>query len=146
MAYYYPQMLRGAGVTSVDIQLLLVGILGIVGLTGTVVGAFLTDRIRRRTQLITGSILSATFITIATILNATNILNTADGFVAKSGATARAQIAMFYLFLFVFCATWSVNQVLYPVECLRFETRAKGMSVYFVGINFTLLYTYKASC
>ena len=146
MAYYYPQMLAGAGVSSVDTELLLVGILGIVGLTGTLVGAFLTDRIRRRTQLITGSIMNAILISIATALNATNILKTADGFMAKSEATARAQIALFCLFIFIFGAGWSANQALYPVECLRFETRAKGLSLYIVCLIFVSLLTNKIPC
>jgi predicted MFS family arabinose efflux permease len=135
IAYYYPQMLDGAGVSSVDVQLLLVGILGIVGLTGTLAGAFLTDRIRRRTQLLTTTVLTTILITIVTVLNATNILKIGDGYVAKSGDTSRAQIAMFFLFVFVFCVGWSANQVLYPLECLRFETRAKGMSLYMVCLT-----------
>jgi hypothetical protein len=131
-------MLQGAGVSGVQTQLLLVGVLGIVGLTGTVAGSYLTDHVRRRTQLITGTVMNAVLITIATVLNATNILKTDDGYVAKSEVTARAQIAMFYLFIFVFCVGWSAIQVLYPVECLRFETRAKGMSIYYVCLTFTL--------
>jgi predicted MFS family arabinose efflux permease len=146
MAYYYPQMLAGAGVSSVDTELLLVGILGIAGLTGALAGAFLTDRIRRRTQLITGSVMNAILITIATVLNATNILTTADGFVAKSEATARAQIALFCLFIFVFGACWTPNQALYPVECLRFETRAKGISLYIVCLTLAFLYTNEIPC
>jgi len=143
MAYYYPQMLAGAGVSSVDTELLLQGILGICGLTGTVAGALLTDRIRRRTQLITGSVMNAVLLTIATVLNATNIHKTADEFVAKSEATALVQIVFLCLFIFCFGAGWTANQTLYPIECLRFETRAKGLSFYVVCLIFAFLYIYK---
>ena len=139
MSYYYPQMLAGAGISSVSTELLLVGVLGIVGFTGTLASAFLTDRIRRRTQLITGSIMNTVVITIATVLNATNIVKTADGFIVKSEAISRTQVAMFCLFIFVFCVGWSANQSLYPAECLRFETRAKGLSLYIVCLTFVFI-------
>jgi MFS-type transporter involved in bile tolerance (Atg22 family) len=133
-------MLAGAGVDNVHTELLLVGVLGIIGFIGTAFGAFLTDRIRRRTQLITGNILCTILITIATVLNATNIRKTAKGLEAKSEVTSRAQIALLLLFTFTFTSTWSPNQMLYPVECLRFETRAKGLSLYYVCLIFNLIH------
>ena len=125
-------MLRGAGIDSLNTRLLLVGVLGIASLVATLAGGILTDHVGRRPQLITGSVMNAVFLLLTVVLNAANIVKTADGYVAKSGPTARAQIAMMYLFFFFSSVGWSSLSILYPVECLRFETRAKGMSMYMV--------------
>jgi Sugar (and other) transporter len=90
----------------------------------------ITDRISRRTQLLSSTGAIIVLFTIITTLNATNVVGTVDGPAAKSADTARAQIAMIFLFGFIFSAGWTPNQALYPVECLRYETRAKGMAMY----------------
>jgi len=42
---------------------------------------------------------------------------------------------MIYLFGFTFSVAFTPFQALYPVECLDFETRAKGMAVYNFWVN-----------
>ncbi|PYI16377.1 MFS lactose permease [Aspergillus japonicus CBS 114.51] len=137
VSYYYPQMLRGAGITSNNTQLLLQGLQNVVSLIGAVSGALLTDRFGRRQQLLVSTSLVVVLFIIVTALNATNVVDGPDGVpTAKSGITARAQIAMIFIFGFVISAGWTPNQAMYPVECLRYESRAKGMGMnnFFVNI------------
>lgn len=128
-------MLQAAGITSLNTELLLQGMQSVVSLFGALAGALITDRIGRRTQLLSSTGAIIVLFTIVTALNATNVMETADGPVAKSADIARAQIAMIFLFGFVFSAGWTPNQALYPVECLRYETRAKGMAMYNVSLR-----------
>lgn len=130
-------MLRGAGVTSNNTQLLLQGLQNVVSLLGAIFGALITDRIGRRTQLLTSTTIVVILFVIVTALNATNVVDGPDGTpIAKSGVTARAQIAMIFIFGFVISAGWTPNQAMYPVECLRYESRAKGMGMNNVGALF----------
>jgi Na+/melibiose symporter-like transporter len=85
------------------------------------------------------------FFTIICALNATNLLpnpDTAstDKFVAKNPSQARAIIAIIFLFGFVFGAGFTPLQALYPVECLRYESRAKGMGMYNFWVNIAGFY------
>ncbi|EAW08924.1 putative MFS lactose permease [Aspergillus clavatus NRRL 1] len=137
VSYYYPQMLAGAGITSNETRLLLQGLQNVVQFVGAIIGALLTDRMGRRPQLLTSTALMVVLFSIMLTLNATNVGQAADGTaVAKSAVVARAQIAMIFLFGFVYSAGWTPNQAMYPVECLRYEARAKGMGMnnFFVNI------------
>lgn len=145
VSYYYPQMLQGAGISSNNTQLLLQGLQNVVQFSGAIFGALMTDRIGRRPQLLCSTIIMVFLFAIITGLNATNVTDGPDGsVVAKSGMTARAQIAMIFIFGFVYSAGWTPNQAMYPVECLRYESRAKGMgmsnvcpSISTIGLYFT---------
>ncbi|KAL2871588.1 putative MFS lactose permease [Aspergillus lucknowensis] len=137
VSYYYPQMLSGAGITSNSTRLLLQGLQNIVQFGGAIFGALITDRIGRRPQLLISTSIIVFIFAIITALNATNVVDGPDGeVIAKSGVTARAQIAMIFIFGFVYSAGWTPNQAMYPVECLRYESRAKGMGLsnFFVNI------------
>ncbi|KAL1965474.1 hypothetical protein VTN77DRAFT_5730 [Rasamsonia byssochlamydoides] len=136
VSYYYPQMLQGAGVTNLNTELLLQGLQNVVSLIGAVTGALITDRIGRRVQLLTATSIIVILFIIVISLNATNVVEGPGGLVAKSSVTARAQIAMIFIFGFVYSAGWTPNQAMYPVECLRYESRAKGMAMnnFFVNI------------
>lgn len=130
MSYYYPQMLQGAGITSNNTRLLLQGLQNVVQFSGAIFGALMTDRVGRRPQLLFSTLIMVFLFAIITGLNATNVTDGPDGsVVAKSGMTARAQIAMIFVFGFVYSAGWTPNQAMYPVECLRYESRAKGMGM-----------------
>lgn len=123
-------MLNGAGVTSLDTQLLLQGLQNVCQFPGAVTGAIITDRVGRRLQLLTSTAIIVFMFSIVTALNATNVVTGPDGPVAKSSVTARAQIAMLFIFGFFYSAGWTPNQAMYPVECLRYGSRAKGMGMY----------------
>ncbi|GAB1209169.1 hypothetical protein APSETT445_007936 [Aspergillus pseudonomiae] len=130
-------MLRGAGIENNNTRLLLQGLQNVVQFIGAVFGALITDRVGRRPQLLVSTGLIVILFAIVLALNATNVVDGPDGEpIAKSGITARAQIAMIFIFGFVYSAGWTPNQAMYPVECLRYESRAKGMGMnnFFVNI------------
>ena len=127
-------MLRGAGITDNKTQLFYQGFQNLVSFGGAVTGAIFTDKWGRRPQLMTATAIGSALFTIIMVLNAINIVEGPDGLpVAKKASYAKALIAMIFIFGFVFSAGWTGNQAMYPVECLRYENRAKGMGVYNVS-------------
>lgn len=134
-------MLAGAGINDKHTQLLLNGMQNVVSFAGAITGAIFTDKWGRRPQLLV-SIAIITFIFVLIMaLNATNLApNPAFGktsgagkYIAKRSSQAKAIIALIFIFGFVFGVGWTPLQALYPVECLRYESRAKGMGVYNFG-------------
>ena len=140
VSYYYPQMLAGAGISSNHTQLLLQGLQNVVSFIGAVTGAVFTDKWGRRPQLLVSTALFVALFAVVTALNATNIV-VVDGIqTAKNPAQAKAEIAILFLFGFIFAAGYTPLQTLYPVECLRYESRAKGMGVYNLFVNIAGFY------
>ncbi|KAE8355733.1 general substrate transporter [Aspergillus coremiiformis] len=137
VSYYYPQMLRGAGIENNNTRLLLQGLQNVVQFIGSAIGALITDRVGRRPQLLISTSIIIALFAIVLALNATNVVDGPNGDpIAKSPITARAQIAMIFLFGLVYSVGWTPNQAMYPVECLRYESRAKGMGMnnFFVNV------------
>lgn len=135
-------MLRGAGIENNNTRLLLQGLQNVVQFIGAVFGALITDRVGRRPQLLLSTGIIVILFAIVLALNATNVVDGPDGEpIAKSGITARAQIAMIFIFGFVYSAGWTPNQAMYPVECLRYESRAKGMGMNNVRIFYQFIIT-----
>lgn len=126
-------MLAGAGITSLNTQLLLQGMQNVVSFAGAITGALITDRIGRRVQLLSSTSIVVVLFVIVLVLNSINVVQTPNGDAAKSSSAAIAEIAMIYIFGFVISAGWTPNQAMYPVECLRYEARAKGMGMYNVS-------------
>jgi MFS family permease len=135
-------MLRLAGVASNDTRLLLQGIQNVIQLFGAVLGALLTDKWGRRPQLLVSTSLMVLIFVIVAVLNATNpdTSTAEDEFSLKSPAQSKAQIAMIFIFGFVYSCGWTPNQSMYPVEVLRYESRAKGMGMYNFFVNIALFY------
>jgi Na+/melibiose symporter-like transporter len=76
-----------------------------------------------------------------TPLNATNLTTDSAGAIqAKQPSQARAILALIYIFGLVYSVGYTPLQALYPVECLRYEIRAKGMGVYNISVNFAGFY------
>ncbi|TGO90228.1 hypothetical protein BPOR_0073g00030 [Botrytis porri] len=132
VSYYYPQMLAGAGIENNHTQLLLQGMQSVLSFIGALIGAAYTDHWGRRPQLLISTSLISLLFLIILILNALNTITDPDTHltVAKSAAASNAEIAMIFLFSFVFAVGWTPMQGLYAVEVLRYESRAKGMAVY----------------
>lgn len=111
VSYYYPQMLSSAGIDDVHLQLLLQGMQSVVSFIGALIGAAYTDRWGRRPQLMVGTGLIVVLYAIITALNATNIATGTDGTtLAKNAGQAKAEIAMIFLFSFVFAVAWTPMQ------------------------------------
>ena len=134
------QMLAGAGITSNHTQLLLQGLQSVVQFLGAVFGASQTDRWGRRPQLLVATGFIVCFFVLITALNATNITLVDGVQIAKNPHQAKAEIAIIFLFAFTFSVGWTPLQGLYPVECLRYESRAKGMGMYNFWVNIAGFY------
>lgn len=116
-------MLDQAGIDDVNTQLMLQGVISVTSFIGALIGSSLVDKVGRRKMLFTTSCL---FVMWFAILAGLSAKFTGSDNVAASNAT----VAIIYLFGFTFAIGFTPFQALYPVECLSFETRAKGMAVY----------------
>ncbi|KAL0632722.1 hypothetical protein Q9L58_008390 [Maublancomyces gigas] len=128
ISYFLPVMLKQAGIKNVNTQLMLQGVIAVISFIGALIGSTLVDKVGRRKMLFTTSLLFAMWFSILAGLSAkfTGSNNT---------AASNATVAIIYLFGFTFSIGFTPFQALYPVECLTFETRAKGMAVYNFWVN-----------
>lgn len=149
VSYYYATMLRGAGITSGHTRLLYNGMQNVVSFGGAVFGALYTDKWGRRPQLLVSTAILVVIFTIICPLVATNLKTDENGKVMmgkgnipqiKRPAQAKAIIACIFVFGFVYSAGYTPLQQLYPVECLRYESRAKGMAFYNFWVNIANFY------
>jgi sugar porter (SP) family MFS transporter len=149
VSYYYPTMLQGAGITNNHKRLLYNGMQNVVSFGGAIFGAVYTDKWGRRPQLLVSTACLIIIFSIVAALVATNIINGEDGKpktdelgtpLIKRPGQAKAVIAMIFLFGFIYAAGYTPLQQLYPVECLRYETRAKGMAYYNFWVNIAQFY------
>jgi MFS family permease len=143
VSYYYPAMLKAAGVSDKHKLLIYNGAQNVVSFGGAVFGAIYTDKFGRRKQLMTSVTIIICIFVIITGLNATNLRPDPEApgkFVAKSSQQANAIIAFVFIFGFVFGAGYTPLQALYPVECAKYEVRAKSMGVYNFFVNIAGFY------
>lgn len=122
VSYFLPAMLSTTGVT--DSTTVLNINLGITITSGAAAcfGASLMDRFGRRKMLITCCVSMA-------VLWAGMLGGTGAYYENDSTAAAKASIAFVFLIGIVFSAAYTPLQALYPVECLSYEQRAKGMAL-----------------
>ncbi|KAF2877000.1 general substrate transporter [Massariosphaeria phaeospora] len=149
VSYYYPTMLQGAGITNNQTRLLYNGMQNVVSFAGAIFGALYTDKWGRRPQLLVSTACVVVMFCIVCALVATNLRNGPDGKpltdnngtpLIKRPGQAKAVIAFLFIFGFVFSAGYTPLQQLYPVECLRYESRAKGMAFYNFWVNIAGFY------
>lgn len=141
VSYYYPQMLAAAGITDNHKRLLLNGFQSVVSFVGAVIGACYTDKWGRRPMMLTSVAIAVVIFILILSLNATNLKMLPDGTIsAKSSAQANAEIAFIFIYGFSISCGWTPLQALYPVEVLRYESRAKGMGFYNFATNLALFY------
>lgn len=134
-------MLQGAGITDNHTRLLYNGCQNVVSFGGAVVGAIFTDKWGRRPQLLVSTGIIVGIFCIITAINATNVYTGPDGtLLAKSSSASKAEIAFIFIFGFVISAGYTPLQALYPVEVLRYESRAKGMGFYNFWVNIASFY------
>ncbi|KAH7405840.1 general substrate transporter [Phaeosphaeria sp. MPI-PUGE-AT-0046c] len=148
VSYYYPTILRGAGFADRRQRLLFNGIQNVVSFAGAVFGAVYTDKWGRRPQLLVSTATLVVIFAVVCALVATNLKKDAAGKVEYENGTpqirsipqARAVIAVLLIFGFVYSTGYTPLQQLYPVECLRYESRAKGMAMYNFFVNIANFY------
>jgi MFS family permease len=117
-------MIKSAGITDSNRQLLINAINPIFSMMAAIYGSTLLDRLGRRQMMLwglLGSLISYCFLTAFTAQSANNP-NLAYGV-----------IVFIYLFGVAFAWGFTPLQTLYAVECLENRTRAKGS-----GANFLL--------
>ncbi|KAJ6072362.1 hypothetical protein N7467_010447 [Penicillium canescens] len=130
--YYMGGLLESAGVT--DTSRILDVNLGytILSAGGAYMGGFFAPTLRRRPMLIGASI--ACSLCFAGLSAATGVYSE-----SQQTSAATASIVIIFLIGFSFSFGWTPLQAMYPVECLAYETRAKGMAIYSVFTNIALL-------
>jgi MFS family permease len=128
ISYFMPVMLEQAGIGDTNQQLALTAGTSILGLVGAILGALIVDRVGRRPLLITSSALFCFWFIIITILQAI-FTNPKDPTGPVNVHATNAIIAAIYLYGLTYSVGFTPLSTLYLVECLPFETRAKGMAL-----------------
>ena len=121
-SYFLPVMLGKAGITSVNEQLLINAVNTICSACCALCGALLVDRVGRRKLLLTSTTALCVCLTVICAMTA-QFADTGKA----NGVAAKTTIAFIILFGCSFSGGWTPMQVLYPLECLKFTMRAKGM-------------------
>ncbi|KAJ7639189.1 hypothetical protein FB45DRAFT_904923 [Roridomyces roridus] len=129
LGYYLTILFGNAGVQSQHARLVLNFVNTLVSAAGALIGTSLTDKVGRRKMWFWGTLGSAGMLAVVT------------GCTAKWGksgsnpAGANSAIAFIFLFGFVYSLAYTPLQALYPAEVLDYNTRAKGMAMYALGVS-----------
>ncbi|KAJ6190515.1 hypothetical protein N7519_000536 [Penicillium mononematosum] len=130
--YYIGGLLASAGMTDTA-QVLNVNLGNTVLSAGLAyLGSYLGPKIQRRPMMMGASV--ACCICFACFSATTGVF-------AKSEDAGAATASIVFIFLIGACFSfaWTPLQAMYAVECLSYETRAKGMAMYSVFTNIALL-------
>jgi MFS family permease len=130
VSYFLPTMVKQAGITDPNKQLLINAINPIFSMIAAVYGATLLDKLGRRKMLI-GGLFGGLFAYI--LLTAFTATATA------SNNLSYGVIVSIYLFGIFFAWGWTPLQTLYAVECLENRTRAKGSGLNFLFLNVAMV-------
>ncbi|KAF3913932.1 hypothetical protein ABW21_db0206221 [Orbilia brochopaga] len=130
VSYFMPILLQNLGITDVKTQLMYNAVLNVLSFFVATIGARFTDGLGRRPVLLIGTSL---FVFIWTMITVLTGLYGAEG--DSNAAGGRAAIAFIYIFGITYSFAYTPLQALYPVECLSYETRAKGMAIYNLAVN-----------
>ena len=123
-------MIKNAGITDSNTQLLLNAINPLASLVAAVVGTTILDKFGRRKMMIGALIGSCFFFALL------------SAFAAQSDNNpnlAYGVIISIYLYSISFATGMTPCQTLYIVECLENRTRAKGMSLKFLAVNIAMI-------
>lgn len=130
VSYFMPVLLDTIGVKDERTQLLYNAILNVLSFIMATAGARFVDRIGRRPVLLIATSLFVLLWAIITTLTALYAKEANSNLVGS-----KAAIAMIYTFGITYSFAYTPLQALYPVECLSYETRAKGMGIYNLLVN-----------
>lgn len=141
-----PVLLSHVGIRDPTTQLLYNAILNVLQLTISICGAFSSDRIGRRTVLLSAScIFFILWVIITTLISFLPLQDVEDGHLTgtiANEAVIGSKVAIFLIYVFALTYSFSITplQVVYPVECLSYETRAKGMGINNFVVNIAGFY------
>ncbi|KAK6603402.1 hypothetical protein H4I96_06170 [Botrytis cinerea] len=128
--YFMPEMIKNAGITSTNKQLLINAINPIFSMIGAVYGATLLDKLGRRTMMLaglSGALLSYIMLTAFTAAS------------EHHPNLSYGVIVSIFLFGVIFAWGFTPLQTLYAVECLENRTRAKGSGLNFLFLNIAMV-------
>jgi MFS family permease len=130
VSYFMPEMVKAAGITDPNKQLLINAINPIFSMLGAIYGATLLDKLGRRTMMLgglAGALIFYCFLTAFTAETPHNP-NLSYGTIVS-------------IYLFGICFAWGFTplQTLYAVECLENRTRAKGSGLNFLFLNIAMV-------
>ena len=141
-----PVLLTHVGIRDPTTQLFYNAILNVLQLTISWCGAFSSDRIGRRPVLLTATcIFVIMWVIITTLISFLPLQEAEAGKLTgttKDEAIIGSKAAIVLIYLFAICYSFSITplQVVYPVECLSYETRAKGMGLNNLIVNIAGFY------
>ncbi|KAI0471706.1 lactose permease [Xylariaceae sp. FL0804] len=130
VSYFMPEMIKAAGITETNKQLLINAINPIFSMIAAVYGATLLDRLGRRPMMLWGLAGSLLFYVLLTAFTAQS---------ASHPDLAYGTIVSIYLFGICFAWGFTPLQTLYAVECLEYRTRAKGSGLNFLFLNVAIM-------
>lgn len=130
MSYFMPLMVKNAGITDPNKQLLINAINPIFSMIGAIYGATLLDKLGRRKMLLGGLAGALFFYVLLTAFTAT---------AKPTNDLAYGTIVSIYCFGIIFAWGWTPLQTLYAVECLENRTRAKGSGANFLFLNIAMV-------
>ncbi|KAF1993784.1 general substrate transporter [Amniculicola lignicola CBS 123094] len=130
VSYFMPAMVKNAGITDTNKQLLINAINPIFSMLAAVYGATLLDRLGRRKMLLGGLGGGLICYIMLTAFTAT---------ASPNNNLAYGTIVSIYLFGIFFAWGWTPLQTLYAVECLENRTRAKGSGLNFLFLNVAMV-------
>jgi MFS family permease len=123
-------MIKTAGITNTNTQLLINAINPIFSMIAAVVGASMLDKLGRRTMMLWGLVGSLFFYILLTAFSAhsDHVHGLSYGVIVS-------------IYLFGICFAWGFTplQTLYAVECLENRARAKGSGLNFLFLNIAMV-------
>lgn len=125
-----PQMMKNAGITNTNTQLLLNAINPLVSLLAAIVGTGFLDKVGRRVMMMGALTCSCFFFALMTAFTAES---------PDNPNMAYGVIVSIYLYSICFATGMTPCQTLYVVECLENRTRAKGTSLKFLAVNIAVI-------
>ena len=139
-----PVLLSHVGIRDSTTQLLYNAILNVLQLTISICGAISSDRIGRRPVLLTATcifvILWVIITTLISFLPLQEVGKLSGSIADEAVIGSKVAISLIYLFALTYSFSITPLQVVYPVECLSYETRAKGMGINNFVVNITGFY------
>ncbi|KAN0120408.1 general substrate transporter [Hyaloscypha variabilis] len=130
VSYFMPEMIKNAGITSTNKQLLINAINPIFSMMGAVYGATLLDRLGRRVMMLAGLSMGLVAYILLTAFTAAS---------ETHPNLSYGVIVSIFLFGVVFAWGFTPLQTLYAVECLENRTRAKGSGLNFLFLNVAMV-------